>query len=63
MKVMIIPIVIDVFGTVIKRLIQRLEELGKTEMKTSADHPNYCITEICQNTGKSPGQLRIIAVS
>ena len=29
----------------------------------SGDHPNYCITEISQNTDKSPGDLRRLAVT
>ena len=30
---------------------------------TSGDHPNYNIIEIYQNTEKSPGDLRILAVT
>ena len=29
----------------------------------SGDHPNYCIIENGQNTKKSPGDLRRLAVS
>ena len=31
--------------------------------RTCGDHPNYCITEIGQNTKKSPGDLRRLAVT
>ena len=31
--------------------------------RTSADHPNYCIIKIDQNTEKSPGALRRLAVT
>ena len=54
MKVTIIPILIDAFGTVTKGL---LKELGS--WKTSGDHPNY-ICENGQNTEKSPGDLRYL---
>ena len=44
---------IDVLGTVTKGLIKRLEDL----------EINYCITEIGQNTEKSPGNLRKLTVT
>ena len=47
MKVRLIPIVIGTGG------------LGN---KKSGDHPNYCISEIGQNT-KSPGDLKRLAVT
>ena len=59
MKVTIIPIVIDVFGRVTKGLLKGLEDLevgGRVETKNS-------ITENGQNTEKSPGDLRIRAVT
>ena len=31
--------------------------------KTSGDHPNFCVIEIGQNTEKSPGDLRKVAVA
>ena len=31
--------------------------------RTSGDHPNYSIVEIGQNTEKSPGDLRRLAVT
>ena len=42
-------------GTVIKG--------GIEDKKTSGDHPNYSIAEIDQNTKKSPGDLRRLAVA
>ena len=50
-------IVISELGTVTKRLLQRLEDLGNK--RTSGDHPNYKIIEIGQNTKKSPGDLGV----
>ena len=58
MKVMVILIVISALGTVTKGLVQGLEDLEKT----GQDHPNYCIIEILQNTEKSPGHLKRLAV-
>ena len=36
---------------------------GFGNKKTSGDHPNNSIVEIGQNTNKSPGDLRTLAVS
>ena len=36
---------------------------GDLEITMSWDHPNYCIIEINQNTEKSSGDLRRLAVS
>ena len=58
MKVTIIPIVIDAFGKVTKRILKGLEDL-----KVGGDHPNYSIIENGQNTEKSPGDLRRLAVT
>ena len=55
MQVTIIPIVNGAFGTVTKGLLKVLE--------TSGDHPNYSIIENGQNTEKSPGDLRKLAVT
>ena len=33
------------------------------DKRMSEGHPNYCIVEIVQNTEKSPGDLRWLAVS
>ena len=55
MKVTVIPIVIGVFGTVIKELVKGLVDLE------SGDHPDYSIVKIGQNTEKSPEDLRTLA--
>ena len=57
MKVTIIPIVIGGFGTVTKGLLKSLEDLGVETIQTTA------IIENDQNTEKSPGDLRILAVT
>ena len=36
---------------------------GLGNKRTNGDHPNYCITEINQNTEKSPRDLRRLAVT
>ena len=36
---------------------------GLGNKKTNGDHPNYSIIEIGQNTEKSPGDLRRVAVT
>ena len=56
----ILPIVIGAFGTVTKGLLKELEDL---ERRTSEDHPNDSIIENGQNTKKSPGDLRRLAVT
>ena len=53
-KVTIIPIVIGAFGT---------ETKGLLSWQTIGDHPNYSIIEKGQNTEKSPGDLRRLAVT
>ena len=53
----IILIVIGAFGTVTKGLLKGLEDLEVS------DHPNNSIIENGQNTGKSPGDLRRLAVT
>ena len=55
MKVTIIPIVIGAFAAIIKGLLKGLEH--------SEDHPNYYIIASSQNTEKSPGDLRRLAVT
>ena len=60
MQVTIIPIVIGVFGTVTKGLLKGLEELG---WRTGGDHPNDSIIENGQNTERSLGDLRGLAVT
>ncbi len=37
--------------------------IGMLSTVTSEGHPNYCMVEIVQNTEKSPGDLRILAVT
>ena len=54
MQVTIIPIVIGDFGTKTK---------GLGSWRTSGDHPNYSIIENLQNTEKSHGDLRRLAVT
>ena len=39
------------------------ETEGLANRKTSGDHPNYNIVNISQNTKKSPGVLRRLAVT
>ena len=62
MKVTIIPIVIGAFGTVTEGLFKGLKDLERRR-RTSGDHPNNYIIEIGQNTEKSPGDLRRLAVT
>ena len=54
MKVMVIPAVISTFGMVTKEL--------EIEAKRG-DHQNYRILEIGQNSKKSPGDLRGLAIT
>ena len=56
MKVTMIPIVIGGFGMVIKGP----RRFGS--WRPSGDYPNDCIIENGQNTEKSPGDLRRLAV-
>ena len=47
--------------TVNEELVKGLEDLEiRGQVETT---PNYCIVEIGQNTEKSPGDLRILAVT
>ena len=59
-KMTVIPVVIGAFGTT-----QKLSKGtgGLRNQRTSRDHPNYCIIKIGQNTEKSPGYLRRLAVT
>ncbi len=61
MKVIIIPIVIGALGIITERLVTRTR--GHGNKRTSGENPNYCIIEIDQNTEKSPGDLRRLAVT
>ena len=60
MQVTIIQIVSGAFGTVTKGLLKGLEDL---EVGGRVDHPNDSIVENGQNTKKSPGDLRRLAVT
>ena len=62
MMATIIPIVNGAFGTVNKGLIIK-EPGGLGSWWTSGDHPNDSIIENGQNTEKSPGDLRRLAVT
>ena len=53
-----IAVVISAFGTVTKGLVQGLGNNG-----TGEDCSNYSIVEVDQNTEKSPGDLRRLAVT
>ena len=57
MKVSIVPIVVRTFGTVTKG------PGGFGSWWTSGDHPNVGIIEDSQNTEKSRGGLRRLAVT
>ena len=57
----VILIVIGTLSTVTKGLIKGLEDLevrGRVK-----NHPNYCIIKIGQNSEKSSGDLRRLAVT
>ena len=56
MRVTIVPIMIGAFG-----IIKRPGELGS--WRTGSDYPNDSIAENGQNTKKSPGDLRRLAVT
>ena len=62
MKVTIVPIVIGAFGTITKGLLKGLPG-GLVYWRKSWDYPNDSITENGQNTEKSPGDLRRLAVT
>ena len=56
MKVTVIPVVIGSLGTVNKGTG------GLENKRTSGDQPKYSIVEIHQNTEKSPGDWKKLAV-
>ena len=60
MKVTVITI-IGAFGTVSEGLYTGTGRLGNK--RTNGDHPNCSIIKIGQNTEKSPGDLRRLAVT
>ena len=53
---MVIPIIIGALEIIPKGLVNGLQEI-------SGDHPDYNIIKIGQNTEKSPGDLRTLAVT
>ena len=61
MQVTIIPIVIGVFGTVTKGLLKGLEDSEVCEQVETIQ--TTCIIENSQNTEKSRGDLRRLAVT
>ena len=61
MKETFIPIVNGTLDKVTKGLIKGTRGLGNK--RTSGDNTNYSIVEIKQNTEKSPGDLRRLAVT
>ena len=61
MKVTIIPIVISAFGTLRKGLLKVSGGFGS--WRPSEDHPNNSTIEDGQNTEKSPGDLKRLAVT
>ena len=61
MKMTIILIVIGAFGAVTKGLLQGLGGFGS--WRPSGDHPNHSTIEDGQNTKKSPGDLRRLALT
>ena len=58
MKVILILIVIDVLGMILKDLVRDLEKL-----KIEGQAKTIQITKISQDTEKSPGDLRRLAVT
>ena len=61
MKVTVMLIVIGALETIPKGLVKRAGRLGNE--RTSGDHPDCSIIKIGQNTEKSPGVLRRLAVT
>ena len=61
MKVIVIPIVIGALGPVTKGFGTRIGGLGNNG--TRRDYPSYSNIEIAQNTEKSPGDLKRLAIT
>ena len=57
----VIPVIIGVLGTIPKDLEKGTGRLRN--QKKSGDHPDYSIFKIVQNTEKSPGDLKRLAVT
>ena len=60
MKVTVIPIVVGAVEMIPKWLVKGT---GRHRNQISRHHQDYSITKIGQNTGKSPGDLRRLAVT
>ena len=61
MQVTVMPIVVRALGTIPEELVKVLEDLEtRGQIK---DHQDYRITKIGQNTEKSPGDWRGLAVT
>ena len=58
MEVTVIPIVIGALRTIPKDQVKRF-----SNKKASEDYPNYSVVKIGQNSEKSPGDLRKLAVT
>ena len=58
MKVTVIPIILGALRTILKSLGK-----GPEDFEIIGDYPNYSIIKINQNTEKSPGDLRRLAVT
>ena len=65
MKVTIVPIVIGAFVIIINGTDMIIKGTGGLEIwqRTNGDHPNDSIIENGQNTEKSPGDVRRLAVT
>ena len=57
----VILIVIGALGTITNGLVKKTRGLGNK--MTTGHYPNYSIIEIGQNTEKSPGDKRRLAVT
>ena len=60
MNITVIPIVIGTLGIILQGLVRGPGRVGN---QTSQDHPNYSIVEVGQNTEKSPGDLKKLAIT
>ena len=61
MKVTVISVVIGALETLFQRLGKGTRRIEIQE--TSGGHPDYCIIKISQNTEKSPGDLKKLAIT
>ena len=58
---MVIPTVVNTLGVIAKRISKETGGLGNK--RTIRDHPDTSTIKISQNTEKSPGDLRRLAVT